>query len=69
METAKKPYVYILTQCLNYGRLTEREVFKGVFSSYALAQKAEAAFKAHVCYKDALFTIAQEELNVSRKVW
>jgi hypothetical protein len=61
--------VYILTQILGYGQLTEKEIFRGVFSTYDLAKKAEDSYKKDVRFSKALFNIAAEELNVARKVW
>ena len=61
--------VYILTQILGQGQLTEREIFRGVFTTYELAKKAEANYRDKLSLKNAVFCISGEELDVARKVW
>ena len=61
--------VFILTQILGYGQLSEKEIFRGVFTSYELAKQAEDSYKKDVRFSKALFQISGEELNKARKVW
>jgi hypothetical protein len=61
--------VFILTQILGYGMLTEKEIFRGVFTTYELAKAAMDAYKADVRFRNATFNISGEELNKARRVW